>query len=291
MPDGSIPPNAEIAPGTIITGFDYCLPASPSEVEAQVMSALARNRPEVLRRQSLTVIANGPSAREFEPGCGETLALNGAFDLFFNSGRVPTYWAACDSQALVADFLPDQPPLDTTYLIASRCHPAVFDKLKNRDVRVWHSKEFPLPGKRAIPRNCSITLNALWLMFSLGYMDFDVWGWDACFGEDGEAHAGMQAKDPPPRIEINYGGTLTRTPVRQTLLERLQRKPKEEILNMEGGRFFPTTRTWAAEVKGAEQFFHLAEYFGMTVNVRGDGLIKAAQAQVLIERAAMPENL
>lgn len=290
MADGSIPPGAAIAPGTQITGFDYVLPASKDEIAGQVQAALLRGLPEALERKALRVIANGPSAKD-APLDGETLALNGALELFFNAGRVPTYWAACDSQGFVADFLPDAPPKNITYFVASRCHPGVFDKLRGCDVRVWHPKEGGLDGRRSIPRNCSITLSALWLMFELGYTDFDVWGWDACYGADGSHHAGSQVQGPAGELEVNYGGKLKRTPVRQSLLERLRREPREELLEIEGGRNFHTSRTWVAEASAAEQFFHLAHYFDMGVTVHGDGMIKAAQAFVAEERAKFPENL
>src|SRR4051812_23421948 len=86
----------------------------------------------------LTVVANGPSARHLPlwPE-GDTLALNGALKLFRTKGASPTYWAGCDPQPMVADFL-DDPPDSTIYFVASKCDKAVFDALKGRDVRLWH---------------------------------------------------------------------------------------------------------------------------------------------------------
>lgn len=276
MADDVIPPGAAIAPGTRITGFEYTLPASTTELQAQVDSALARGLPEALGRKSLTVIANGPSARD-APGGGETLALNGAMDLFFNTGRVPTYWAACDSQAFVADFLPDAPPLDTVYLVASRCHPAVFDKLAGRQVQVWHPKEGLVQGRRSVPRNCSITLNALWLMAAKGYTDFDVWGWDACYGASGDHHAGSQPHGPSDPLHVNYGGETRRKVPKRSFTQWMRGESAPEMIEIVGGRDFHTSRTWVAEASAAEQFFHLAHYHDLNVTVRGDGMIKTVQ--------------
>lgn len=138
----------------------------------------------------LTVVASGPSARN-APLEGKTLALNGALRLFTDCGRAPTYWAACDPQELVADFL-DAPPESTTYLVASKCHPKVFERLRGRNVILWHVHDeatWPLVGGRQpVARGVSITICCFELMARLGWRKFDTWGWDGCY-LDGDSYA------------------------------------------------------------------------------------------------------
>lgn len=247
-----------IAPGTVIDGFDIQVPLSDETCQRQITASLARGLPEAVARRHLTVITNGPSARgiDLRSIAFETLALNGAIQLFVEQGLAPTYWACCDPQEVVASLLPDHPPERTIYFVASKCHPAVFDKLKGRDVRVWHLADQPVEGRQRVALCSSVTLSATWLMVRLGFNDFDYYGWDGCF-IDGKDHAANGNPDMAPTVHINYGGVV---------------KDGEIV----GGITFPTTRTWAAESKGAEQLFQLAKYFGIGINIHGAGMFRAA---------------
>lgn len=250
----------EIKPGTIISGFDIQVPASNDVCRHQIASSLRRGLPEAVSRRPLIVVANGPSARGIDLRSLKhpTLALNGAIRLFLEQGLEPTYWACCDTQALVADFLPEHPPTKTAYFVASKCHPSVFDKLRGRDVLLWHVADHPAEGRQRIALCSSVTLSASWLMVSQGFTDFEYYGWDGCF-MDGRNHAAHNNPTHAPELHINYGGKVV----------------DGEVI---GGRTFDTTKTWAAEAQGAEQFFQLAKYFDFTVKLHGDGMFKCAQA-------------
>jgi len=254
----------EIEPGTEIVGFDFILPVSDEICRQQIAKSLNLGLPEATQRRRVTVIANGPTARQADLRAmlGPTLALNGALGLFLEQGLAPTYWAACDPQEYVASLLPDNPPLDTVYFVASKCHPAVFEKLKDRDVRLWHLLDHPAEGRQRIALASSVTISASWLMHRLGFTDFDYWGWDGCF-MDGKNHAGHNADwSGVDTLHLNYGG-------------------KVENGEVIGGRTFATTRTWAAEAKGAEQFFQLAEYFDIGIKIHGDAMIECARQAVM----------
>lgn len=251
--DGEIPRGAEI-------DFVPLLPLSDEACRANIAASLARALPEARVRRRLTVVAGGPSAAQAPLSDGETLALNGALKLFNRAGLSPTYWAACDPQALVADFLIEA-PTHTKYFVASKCDPKVFDMLGDRDVSVWHLRDHPGEGLYRNAVCSSVTMSAIWLMVGLGYTDFDIWGWDGCF-IDGRHHAGDGDIGERDITHINYGGLVW----------------GDQVV---GGRTFSTTRTWALEAKGAEQFFQLAEYFDLGITIHGDGMMKACQASIL----------
>lgn len=210
--------------------------------------------------KTLTIIANGPSSKGIDLKAikGDTLAVNGALKLFTDQGLAPTYWAACDPQALVADFL-TEPPLHTIYLVASKCHPLIFDMLRGRDVRLWHVNDHPIPllngeARRSVMCASSVTLCAMTLMRKLGYRHFETYGWDACFY--GMAHHASDAEleaFPEGTIDLNVGGEMV----------------DGEI---SGGRWYKTTTTWAAEAQDAVVQTHHADY---DVTVYGEGLIRA----------------
>lgn len=264
----------DIEPGQTIE-FDYIVPDVGAIRGQQIAASLARNLPEANERRGLTVVASGPSAKGFhvessalwhhtpEAALAPTLALNGALHQFVAKGCAPDFYAACDPQELVADFLTEAPK-STIYYVASKCHSAVFDRLQGRDVRLWHVKDHEMPGRLRTPLCSSITMCALWLMMRQGFTDFDVWGWDACF-MGGEHHLGEQAPEyaqQPNFTRINIGGRIE----------------GDEVI---GGQTFDTTHTWAAEARGAEQLFQLAEYMDVRININGDGMIKAVRQSIL----------
>ena len=191
----------------------------------------------------LRIIANGPSSLD-APLDGPTLALNGAYNLFMNSGRFPTMWAACDPQGLVADFLPDTLSPETLYLPASKCDPKVFAKLEGLNKRIWDVADYVTTGR---PVYCasSITSCSIGLMVQRGWTRFEVWGWDCCF-LDGRHHAHEQQGVGVETIEIECDG-----------------------------RRFVTTRTWLAEALDvANKLKPVFDYMGLEIVLKGDGFLK-----------------
>lgn len=263
--------HADIQPGTRIVGFTPILPVDADTCARQVTENLALDLPEALSRRQIDIIANGPSARDYfaQERCGPSLAVNGSLGEFLRRGRSPTFWAACDAQELVADYLPDDPPTDTRYLVASRCHPRVFERLRGRDVSIWHVKDAAAAGRLRIAQSCSVTMTAAWVFIRQGYTDLDFWGWDGCWiGDEHHAGAGDVGEE---MVNINFGGAAV----------------GDEIV---GGRTFKTSRSWAAESLAAEQFFHLADYLDLQVTVHSDGLMKITQDGVLKERLACGQS-
>ncbi len=250
--------------------FDLQLPCNNDVLASQVAHTLSLGLPETQARKRLNVIANGPSAKSAPFGSfdGPTLALNGALhSVFTPRGLAPTYWAACDPQALVADFVRDAPE-ETIYLVASKCHPDVFEALKDRDIRVWHVRDVPVPASVRAPLCCSITMCAMWEMrLAFGFTDLNVWGWDGAY-LDGEHHAGDQRQPTPNDVTINYGGEIIEGP------------DGPEVI---GGRNFETTRSWAAETDFAQQFMILADYFDMSLTIHGDGMVAAMQRALVAQ--------
>lgn len=191
----------------------------------------------------LKIIANGPSARQ-APLDGITMALNGAGRIFPKDAP-PTYWAAVDPQELVSEFF-DDPPEQTIYLIASKCHPKVFERLKGRKVMMWHVGDFST-HPRAVPSAMSITLCAMNLGRRMGYRAFDIYGWDACFA--GDRHHASERKDEKivaQRISLDVGGQV-----------------------------YDTTTTWAAEAETALSMIPVLEFTGAEVNIHGPSMVEA----------------
>lgn len=194
------------------------------------------------RCSTLNIIASGPSALEAPlEHLGPTMALNGALRLFSERGLSPTWWAGCDPQAHMADFVRDPPP-STIYLCASKLDRAVFHRLRERQVRLWHLDDVEVDFPWSIPTATTITLVSLGLAARLGFRRVDVWGWDGCY-LDGRDHA-------VPQIH----------------------RREHEVTICVGHEEFQTTGTWALE---AQEAVHVIGNFPGRVCIHGPGMIGA----------------
>lgn len=233
----------EIAPGSRIA-FQAITPLTDTIIKSHIRHSLTLGLPEVDGGDlpAINIVANGPSARgAVFPGM--TMALNGAINLFRESP--PTIWAGCDPQAALADFLVS-PSRDTTYFVASKCHPDVFKALEGFDVRLWHISDQEVPNVRTVPCAVSVTLCAMMLMHRLGYRKLDIWGWDCSYGLNGEHHAAESVEPGADKIDI-----------------------------LVGDRTFKTNHTWACEVNDAMGIIPVLEWCGTEINIHGDGMLAA----------------
>ncbi|ESQ86584.1 hypothetical protein ABAC460_23000 [Asticcacaulis sp. AC460] len=217
-------------------------------LQAHVASALARGLPPVpcglKAGRPVHIYANGPSVLQ-APLMSPSLALNGAYRLFADG---PDLWAAVDARACVADHVA-KPMGRTRHMLASKCHPQVFERLVGFDVYLWHVADggaVALPdGSAVVAPGLSVTGTVLGLMYSLGFREAHIYGWDCCYGVDGRDHAVAQGHDRSGDIEVQVGA-----------------------------RVFRTTATWAAEVQAGLGYMELVP--GLRVHVHGDGMMAAA---------------
>ena len=246
--------------------FSLQTPGTDEEVQAQIAHALGLGLPEVdTGGKQLHIVANGPTAVGFfdRPQFGDTMALNGALGLFTDRNRAPTFWAACDPQEGLVSFL-GVAPKATAYLVASKCHPAVFERLRRHDVRLWHVTDHPVPGKRQVPCAVSITTTVAILAHRMGYRRLDFWGWDCCFSgktldDVGEHHAGKgDLSTTPDAIEMEIDGA-------------------EE--------HYISNATWACETTDASRVLPVLRWCGTDVAIHGRSFISACIADF----AAAPE--
>lgn len=228
-------------PGSPIE-FDIRTPLDGPSIKRHIKSALRRKLPGVVQgtgKGRVSIVASGPSAQIPE---GPTAAINNAINLFKTP---PTYWVGCDPQSQLADFLPDDPPEGTTYLVASKCHPAVFDRLKDRNVVIWHVDDYPTPEPR-MPCAVSVTLCAMSLLWFLGYDDIHTYGWDGCY-IDGKGYAQPQAHEQ---------SNIT--------------------VCLDEDRAFPTTHSWALEGEDARTQLYWVRRNGLyDLTVHGPGFFGA----------------
>ncbi len=239
---------------------EIVLPVDRDGIRAHLRHALSLGLPTLLEQPpsvppAMHIVANGPSSATAALDAGwYAIAVNGALALYTERGMRPAFWVCCDPQARVAEFL-DRAPRETVYLVASQCHPAVFEALAGRDVRLWHVADRNIMDLLAADAECvlggsSVTLRTLSLFARLGVQHFQTRGWDGCF-LDGRDHAVPQPHEA------------------------------ERITVVVGERRFASTHAWALE---AGQAVHQVSRARYSLTVHGPGMIGA-----MLRHARLPQ--
>lgn len=188
-------------------------------------------------------------------------ALNDAANFLKAYGITPDYQLVLDAREENARFV--LPRSAKKYLIASQCHPALFDELQGDDVTVFH---WGMAGiMDHLPKGRKVCLLAggyvlgpiaMAAAYVLGYRALHLYGYDSSDADDGSAHA--------------YGQT-----------ESDKEKKRLEV-SIAGRKF----RCSFGMFKQAEQFPAFAKMLsdnGCVITVHGDGLLPTVARQMLIE--------
>jgi uncharacterized Rossmann fold enzyme len=165
---------------------------------ANMDAAIARGYPQIKEAQpakngAILLVASAPSVKgqlelikKMKAAGSPIVAIKGAHDWLIDNGVIPDYALAIDPQEHRIAFYKPQP--NVHYMIASQCHPAMFDNLDGYQVTLWHP--YVKKGQDR-PKNCMLIgggttsgLRAISLFYVLGYRQFELLGFDSC--NDGE---------------------------------------------------------------------------------------------------------
>jgi uncharacterized Rossmann fold enzyme len=165
---------------------------------ANMDAAIARGYPQIKEAQpaktgAILLVASAPSVKgqlelikKMKAAGSPIVAIKGAHDWLIDNGVIPDYALAIDPQEHRIAFYKPQPTVH--YMIASQCHPAMFDNLNGYQVTLWHP--YVKKGQDR-PKNCMLIgggttsgLRAISLFYVLGYRQFELFGFDSC--NDGE---------------------------------------------------------------------------------------------------------
>ena len=161
---------------------------------ANMDAAIARGYPQVKEAQSaktgaILLVASAPSVKgqlelikKMKAAGSPIVAIKGAHDWLIDNGVTPDYALAIDPQEHRIAFYKPQPSVH--YMIASQCHPAMFDNLDGYQVTLWHP--YVKKGQDR-PKNSMLIgggttsgLRAISLFYVLGYRQFELFGFDSC---------------------------------------------------------------------------------------------------------------
>ena len=245
--------------------------ATMEEHDANVRAAIALGYPSLERgtttSEPVAVACSGPSLkttyRELKH-FDKILSCSGAHQFLLDHGIVPTWHMEGDPRAHKAVFV-KRPHRRVQYLLASSCHPKVFQALKGYQIKVWHvlsnAKDlvtlghYP-PGQWVLTGGTNVGMRAMVMARLLGYVDVHLFGMDCSAGET--FHTGHHPNDPPKQAWV---------PVRV------------------GDRVFQST---ALFIGYAKQFFHeMLQLPDVEFTLHGDGLLQALTRQKLSDPAQL----
>lgn len=151
----------------------------------------------------------------------KVVALNGAARFLDRSGIVPSAVVIADARPENAVFLCGL-PAGMTALLASHCHPSVFEAAERAGLHViiWHPNcdgmAELLKDERARPVHLigggsTVGLNAMVLMFARGYRKLHLYGFDSSYRDQGHHAYPQSLNDGDRPLDALYGNKRFKT--------------------------------------------------------------------------------
>lgn len=168
-------------------------------------------------RGPVSIVGSGPSISwTYQDIVGDVIACNSAHDFLISKGVIPKYAMVWDAHPVMGNII-KTPQKDVIYLIASRCHPSVFETLRGFNVVVWHALGGDSVEQLLIKRNkmepiiaggSSSVTRATHVAGALGYTkEMHLFGVDSSYAQT-ESHVnGSIAESGPNKMQLRVCGT------------------------------------------------------------------------------------
>lgn len=192
------------------------LKAELRQIAYAVSKGVPRLELQPIKDEWLSIVGFGPSLNEtWKDITRPCITTSGAHDFLLSKGFTPDYHAQCDGRDHQERFLRN-PQKEITYLMASICCPAIWDRLEGFNVRLWHNAHGDHvvkwigandPGSILIAGGSNIGLSSIHVGGILGYRKFKIFGFDGNF-RGKTRHAGKHY-DPLPQTMIERNGWVT----------------------------------------------------------------------------------
>lgn len=172
--------------------------------------------------EPVAVVAYGPSLNDTWEKVKKfkwVISCSGSHRFLIDRGIIPNWHVAVDPLKNNTVQLIGQPHPDVEYLIASTCHPDVFEHLKDYNVKLWHVfdstqdglRTLP-PGEWAITGGCDVGLRSMSMAAFFGFTELHMFGFDGS-ARGKVRHAADHPTSKQKFDEVNYKGkTFYTTP-------------------------------------------------------------------------------
>lgn len=188
-------------------------PVSDQALQEHIAAALASGFPLVERRPlrltQLAVVGGGPSLKgqleELRAWNGEIWAINQTAT-YLTAHGIPCTLFAIDPGEDLAQWTTGIP---RAYL-ASICHPALYAKLRGRDVRIFHTEHYA-PAEWIVGGGCSAATRAPFLALHMGYASVTFFGCEGSFETTSHVYRDENTAQERPKQLLIRAGALYRT--------------------------------------------------------------------------------
>ena len=180
---------------------------------------LPRLAPSPMGDESISLACYGPSLEDtWQNLKPPIISVSGAHDFLVKRGVIPTYHIDIDPRKHKLRHL-QNPNDETIYLMASVCHPWVWNMLKGRRVVMWHTISGKQtenwlsmfdPGSTLIYGGSAVGLAAIQVAGFIGYRHIEIHGMDGSF-RDGKRHAGEHYGHKQEEVDHTADGKTFRT--------------------------------------------------------------------------------
>lgn len=265
------------------TAMSNGLAGSPNMREANILSAVSRGLPTVERKaphgRHMVLVGYGPSLLDTWEGIAEA-AQDPNVDIFTTSGANAFLAERCVPVDFHLEIDPRARKMEclgavdraTQFLLASRCHPSMFDALSDCQVAVFHlavDDELALlnrvaPGSTLVPTAITAGVSGLQLGLFFGYRRFTGFGLDCSFRCDESALALAVPGQPVPAAVVD------------SIARHAGKHPSGDtdvvVMEVAGKRLFATNMLLMAAVN---DFFAIATQYPVgTFRLAGDGMLQ-----------------
>src|SRR6185295_7420622 len=202
----------------------YCIPTwlRDEQIRLAIARVKGRIQPSSAKRtEPIAIVCFGPSLNdtwEQVKGFRYVISCSGSHKFLVERGIIPTWHVEVDPRPHKVKLI-GLPQRETEYLIASACHPKVFDHLEGFNVKLWHVFDTAEEGHRILPAGewaltggASVGLRCFTIASFFGFSDFHVFGMDGCEGKTG-MHAAPHPNRPQMGNTCEYEGVSYRTTV------------------------------------------------------------------------------
>lgn len=213
--------------------------------------------PHETNNVEVMILAGGPSLndhlehiKQLRDQGVKIVTLNGTYNWALGHGLFPVNQIIVDARKMNARFTKPVRE-DCKYLLASQCHPSVFEGLSKEQTYIWHTSADMIKDVLkenydiwfGIPGGSTVMLRAIPLLRMLGFKRFHLFGFDSCLREDRHHSYAQPENDDAIIVPVIVGGRVFRAHV------------------------------WM--ISQAQEFMDLIRFFGdeIELEVYGDGLI------------------
>lgn len=199
--------------------------------------------------KEIAIVGGGPSLHDTMGDLhkhDDVMVCGSAHDFLIQNHIRPKWTVLCDPDPIIIKYIKYASPY-TTYLVASQCHPSVFEYLQSRKCRIslWHAgqniEQEKLFGenKIVIRGGCTVGLRAIPIAINFGYSLIHLFGFDNCLIDGGKTSHAYDFQEPEYEkiknaIDVGVEGVM----FKMADYHLAQLMDFKEILKMIGGRAF-----------------------------------------------------